>query len=78
MTLSVVGLLAMPAVIAVTVARIMAVLVLIVLPLLPASSVVAVILHRSVVVAIGRFQRARPVAVSNVAKYSCRYDYQLS
>jgi hypothetical protein len=67
-TLSVAGLLATPAVIAVTVAPTMAALADIVLLLSPAFSAVVVTLHRNVAAAIGRLLKALPVAANNAVK----------
>ena len=75
MTLSVDGLLAMPAVIAVTAAPIMAALADIVLLLSPAFSAVVVTLHRNVADVIGRFLKALPVAANNAAKCDSQYGY---
>lgn len=74
-TLSVDGLLAMPAVIAVTVAPIIAALADIVLLLSPASFAVAATLHRNVADVIGRFLKALLVAVNNASECNHHYDY---
>jgi len=67
-TLSVGGLLVMPAVIAVTVAPIMAALADIVLLLSPASFAVAATLHRNVADVIGRFLKALLAAANSAAE----------